>query len=246
MLPRPRVDVLGSGVDLVDEKSALARVVGFLESVQPAHIVTFGAEMALYAQEHLEYREVVNAADLVLPDSVGIIWASRALRRPIRSRVAGIEFAERLCTLIGYPVYLLGAADGVAFEAAARLRLRHPNLAIAGTHHGYFGDADDDKIAEAIRASGARIVFVALGFPRQEFWIRKNLRALGPAVCMGVGGTFDVWAGRAERAPRSMRALGLEWLHRLISEPHRYRRQAALPVFAWKVFCQSVLRRPNG
>jgi len=225
---------------MVDAAGAAKRVTAMLEGARPGQVVTFGAEMAMHARRDARYRDVVNAADLVLADSAGIVWASRVLGRPLRGRVTGIDFAERLCTLIGYPVYLLGARPGIAERAAAALRSRHPNLAIAGTHHGFFGDDEGPAVAAAIRQCGARIVFVALGFPRQEFFIHDRLGEIGPAVCMGVGGAFDVWAGVATRAPAAWRGLGLEWLYRLIREPARLRRQLALPAFAFAVAGQRL------
>jgi N-acetylglucosaminyldiphosphoundecaprenol N-acetyl-beta-D-mannosaminyltransferase len=240
LIERPRLDVLGCRVDMVDASGAAKRVTAMLEGARPGQVVTFGAEMAMHARRDPRYRDVVNSADLVLPDSAGIVWASRMLGRPLRGRVAGIDFAERLCALIGYPVYLLGARPGIAERAAAALRARHPNLAVAGTHHGYFPDAESPALAAAIRQCGARIVFVALGFPRQELWIHDQLRDVGPAVCIGVGGAFDVWAGEVRRAPAAWRALGLEWLCRLLREPARFRRQLALPAFAVAVIAQRL------
>ena len=243
MSERRRLDVLGCAVDCVDTREALERITGFLRDGHAAQIVTFGAEMAMYAQRDSGYREVVNAADLVVPDTVGIVWASRVLGRPLRERVAGIELVEQLCDAPAPSVFLIGAADGVAADAAASLRSRHPALTIAGTRHGYFSDAEASEIADAVRSSEARLVLVALGFPRQEYWIREWLPRLGPAVCIGVGGAFDVWAGRAHRAPAALRRLALEWAYRLIREPRRLGRQLALPAFALRVLHQRLTTR---
>lgn len=199
--------------------------------------------MAMLAQRDASYRDVVNAADLVVPDTVGIVWASRMLGQPLRERVAGIELAERLCDEIDVPVFFVGAAEGVARQAADALRLRHPSLRMAGEQHGFFSVDESAAVAERIRASGARLVLVALGFPRQEVWIHENLARLGAVVCIGVGGAFDVWAGRVKRAPAFVRRLGLEWFYRLVTQPRRLGRQLALPAFALKVLMQSLRRR---
>lgn len=217
---------------------ALDRIAALAKAGVGAQVVTLGAEMAVYAQRDRGYRDVINGADLVVADTVGILWAARVLRSPVRERVAGIDLAERLLDAQQWPVYFLGGADGVAATAAAALRARHPQLNVAGTHHGYFSETDSKDVADTICASGARLVFVALGFPRQEFWIRDHLPRLAPAVCVGVGGAFDVWAGKSPRAPESWRRAGLEWLYRLVREPSRAGRQLALPEFAARVMLE--------
>jgi N-acetylglucosaminyldiphosphoundecaprenol N-acetyl-beta-D-mannosaminyltransferase len=241
---RSRVDVLGSLVDDVDMRAAADRIASLIANGTPAQVVTFGAEMAIHALRYPSYRDAVNAADLVVADTVGVVWAARMLGTPLPERVAGIELVERLCEAGAGPVYFLGAAEGVAAGAAAALSSRHPALRVAGSHHGFFADAESDAIAGAIRASGARLVLVALGMPRQEFWIRQHLSALGAATCIGVGGAFDVWAGKAVRAPASWRRAGFEWLYRLLREPSRIGRQLVLPEFALRVLVQA-LRKPN-
>ena len=235
---RPRVDVLGCGVDPVDMDDAIERIESYISDVRSAHVVTFGAEMAVRASHDASYRAAVNGAELVVADTVGVVWAMRRAGSSLRERVAGIELVERLCDVARVPVFFLGGAEGVATEAAAALKVRHPSLIVAGVHHGYFDDAASAAVAEQIRASGARLVLVALGVPRQEFWIRDHLRGVGPATCIGVGGAFDVWSGRSPRAPEAWRRAGFEWLYRLVREPGRLGRQLSLPVFAAKVLLQ--------
>ncbi|HET9343082.1 MAG TPA: WecB/TagA/CpsF family glycosyltransferase [Candidatus Eremiobacteraceae bacterium] len=235
---RPRVDVLGCGVDPVDMDDAIERIESYISDVRGAHVVTFGAEMAVRASHDPSYRETINAAELVVADTVGVVWAMRRAGSTLRDRVAGIELVERLCDVARVPVFFLGGAEGVATEAAAALKQRHPALIVAGVHHGYFDDAASASVAEEIRATGARLVLVALGVPRQEFWIRDHLRGVGPATCIGVGGAFDVWSGHSPRAPESWRRAGFEWLYRLVREPRRLGRQLALPEFAVRVLMQ--------
>jgi|SRR5579863_4273849 len=227
--------ILGCRVDRVDTAGARARIIELLDSGRPAQVVTLGAEMVMHAQRDAAYREIVNSADLVVPDTIGIVWASRRIGEPLHERVAGIDLVERLLDETDLPVFMLGAEDGVATRAADALASRHARMRIAGVHHGYFSDADSTAVAAEIGRSGARLVLVALGFPRQEFWIKENLGALGNAVCIGVGGAFDVWAGAVQRAPAFTRRLGLEWLYRLVTQPNRLGRQLALPAFAFRV-----------
>lgn len=238
----PRIDILGCEVDDVDLDGAAARIREFLVTHRPAQVVTLGVEMVMLAQRDASYREVINGADLVVPDTVGIVWASRRLGRPLHERVAGIDLAADVIDSTDVPVYLLGAAEGVAARAAEALKARHHHLEVAGTHHGYFTADQSASVTDEIRVSGAKIVFVALGFPRQEFWIHENLARLGPVVCIGVGGAFDVWAGKVKRAPDAMRRAGLEWLYRLLTEPRRLARQLALPAFALKVLADGRSR----
>jgi len=222
---------------------AVARIEEFARTGKPAHVVTLGAEMANLAYVDPTYRAAVNAADLVVADTIGIVMASRLLGKPLRERVAGIDLLGRLCeraAALGHPVFLLGGASGVADEAAAALRVRHPDLRIAGSHHGYFADDASAAVCALIRNSSARIVFVGLGFPRQEYWIRENIGKLGAVVCIGVGGSFDVISGRLTRAPAAVRKAGLEWLYRLVTEPRRLRRQLALPAFALRSMYQAL------
>lgn len=244
----PALRILGSRVDLVDMDEAAQRAGSLLEARRFAHIVTFGSEMAVRAARDPSYRAVINEADLVVPDTIGIVYASRALGKPLPERVAGIDLVERLaayCAGANVPIYLLGAREDVVRDAAATLQSRFPGLTIAGTQHGYFGD--EAAVVRNVQASGARLLLVALGFPKQEFWIRKHAAELGAIVCMGVGGSFDVLAGHSKRAPLFMRRTGLEWLYRLATEPRRFGRQLALPQFALGVarqaFHERVLRK---
>jgi N-acetylglucosaminyldiphosphoundecaprenol N-acetyl-beta-D-mannosaminyltransferase len=235
--------VLGCRVDRVDMDEAVARIEGFVQTGKAAQVVTLGAEMANLAYVDPTYRAAINGADLVVADTIGIVVAARLLGKPLRERVAGIDLLQRVCAGVasrGTAVFLLGGAPEVAAAAAEALKRAHPGLQIAGTHHGYFADDESPAMCALIKASGARIVFVGLGFPRQEYWIQRNLPNLGAIVCVGVGGSFDVLAGRLPRAPLAVRRVGLEWLYRLMREPRRLRRQLALPVFAARSMRQAL------
>ena len=239
--------ILGCRVDSLDAAAAVDRISGWIRERRPAHVVTFGAEMAVLAARDERYRDTINAADLVVPDTIGVIWASRMLGRPLPGRVAGIELVEAVLAANaarGVRVFVLGAGAGAAESAAQSLATRFPGVVIAGMHHGFFAADHDEDVSRLVRSANANLVVVALGFPNQEYWIRENLNSIGGAVCIGVGGAVDVWAGRAARAPSGWRTLGLEWLYRLIREPNRFRRQLALPRFVILVLAQA-LRRPT-
>ena len=201
--------------------------------------------MIVYAQRDAEFRRVINQSALSLCDTIGLLLVARLRGSHLRKRVTGVELIDDICqgaARLRLPLFLLGGASGVAASAADVLRARYPALRIAGEHHGYFDDAQSDAIAQQIASSGAAILFAGLGFPRQELWVARQLDATGCGVAIGVGGSFDVISGKVKRAPSVWQRLGLEWLYRLTSEPHRWRRQLALPQFVWLVLTDTLRR----
>ncbi len=230
------VQILGCRVDAIDADEAAERILGFAMHGDGAQVVTLGTEMVVAAQKDERFRAVVNASALSLCDTVGVLTVARRRGAALHERVTGVELTDRLCGLAaarGVPVFFLGGAEGVAADAAAILEVRYPGLVVAGTRNGYFSDADSAEVVSAIRESGAKLLFAGMGSPRQEFWLAEHLREAGCGAGIGVGGSLDVLGGRVVRAPRLMRRYGLEWLYRLGKEPHRWRRQLALPAFVW-------------
>lgn len=226
--------ILGCRLDPIDRAEAARRILAFAREGSAAQVVTLGTEMVVYAQRDARYREVLDRCALSLCDTIGLLKAAQAQGADLRERVAGADLIHDLCAGAareGLPVYLLGAAPGIAQRAAAELQQLHPGLLVAGTRDGYFSEHESAAIAAEIRASGARLLFAALGFPKQEFWLEEHLAQTGCGAGIGVGGTFDVLAGAVERAPERWRSMGLEWLYRLLKEPRRWRRQLALPQF---------------
>jgi N-acetylglucosaminyldiphosphoundecaprenol N-acetyl-beta-D-mannosaminyltransferase len=174
---------------------------------------------------------------MVLSDGVGLLWGLRFLGMPIQERVTGIDFAEQLCRMAaveGWPVYFLGSRGSTALECAEALAEKYPGLVVAGARNGYF-DMDDPAVADAVARSGARILFVAMGIPRQEKWAARHADRLGDLLAVGVGGAFDVLSGHLRRAPARMQKFGLEWFFRLCQEPFRWRRDLRLLVFVARV-----------
>lgn len=227
-----RIDILGVGFDNVTMEEALDRGMELLEQDGPHLVVTPNAEIVQLANRDREFTEIIAGADLVIPDGIGVIYASKILGRPIKARVPGCDFAAGLMERMaksGHSLYLLGAKPGVAEEAAARLREAYPGLAICGAHDGYF--KEDGPVAEEIRRSGADVVFVCLGAPKQEKWISQNGAATGASLLIGLGGSLDVFSGRVERAPAFWQKVNLEWLYRGLRDPKRLKRIVKLPLF---------------
>lgn len=230
--------VLGVRVDAVTFDQALARIEDFIASGRPHQVVTVNPEFVMAAQTNTRFRRIINTSSLALPDGAGVWWASRRLGRPLPDRIPGVDLVERLAALSaarGYRLYFLGAMPGVADRAVEVLRVRYPGMVVAGTHVGSPRPEDERAILDQVWAARPDILFVAYGAPAQDRWIARNLDRLGVPVCIGVGGSFDYIAGVHPRAPHWLRRLGLEWLHRLVTQPWRWRRMLALPRFAWRV-----------
>jgi N-acetylglucosaminyldiphosphoundecaprenol N-acetyl-beta-D-mannosaminyltransferase len=242
--------ILGCRLNLIDADEAAAQIMQFATSGAGAQVVTLGTEMVVYARHDAAFRDVVNASALSLCDTIGLLYVARRRGATLRERVTGIGLIERLCDIAaktGVPVYFLGGAAGVAADAAAVLEARFPGLHVAGTQDGYFTEDRTDEVVAGIRASGAQLLFAGLGSPRQELWLSRNLRATGCGAAIGVGGSFDVLAGRIDRAPQAFQRFGFEWLYRLIREPRRWRRQLALPKFVGLVTLERLgLLQKNG
>jgi N-acetylglucosaminyldiphosphoundecaprenol N-acetyl-beta-D-mannosaminyltransferase len=240
-------EILGCRLDPIDADEAAARILAFARTGDGAQIVTLGTEMVVYAQRDAQFRAIVNASALSLCDTVGLLTVARRRGAPLRKRVAGVELIEDLCARAAaerLPVYFLGGGEGVAADAAAILEVRFPGLPIAGARSGYFSEAESPAVADAIRASGAALLFCGMGSPRQERWLHEYLPQTGCGVGIGVGGSFDVIGGHVQRAPYAVQRLGLEWLYRLFKEPRRWRRQLALPRFVWLVALDELGLRP--
>lgn len=219
-----RAVVLGSEIDRVRMSEAVMRCQIAIEEGGFLQHMALNAAKIVSLRTDLELRAIVAGSELVTADGQAVVWASRLLRDPLPERVAGIDLMNELFALAercGYRVYLLGATEETLGRATKRLLARHPDLRIAGSHHGYFADEDSTAICAQIKASRPDLLFVAMSSPRKEYWLRKYGRGLGVPVIMGVGGALDVTAGDVRRAPRAAQAIGLEWAYRLVQEPRR-------------------------
>lgn len=236
--------ILGMRVDDVTFDESLRLIDRWVQTGGTHRIVTPNPEFAMMARRDPDFREVLNGSALAIPDGIGLMAAAMICGLAFRQHVRGTDLvhsAAALCAEKGFRIFLLGAAPGVADLAAERLVRDNPGLQVAGTYSGFSGPDHDEETRGVIRAAGrVDIVLVAYGAPAQERWLARNQAALGIPVGIGIGGVFNFLSGRSKRAPGWIRRLELEWLHRLVTEPWRWRRQLALPAFAATVLVERM------
>lgn len=232
------VKIFGVKIDRVTFKEAVNLVNSYVQGDELKMVFTPNPEFVMKAQEDLEFKEILCAGDLVVPDGIGIIKASQIHNLNLPERIPGIELMEKtleFCNRSQKSIYLFGGKPGVAEIAAENIKKSYPNLKIAGVRSGYFEEFENLKILDEINGVKPDVLFVGLGAPKQEKWIYRHKKTLNTRVAMGIGGAIDVWAGVARRAPHIYRKLGLEWLYRLLKNPSRIGRMMALPIFMIKV-----------
>lgn len=236
-----KTEILGVRFDNLTQQEAAQRGRQLLEEDKFHYVVTPNPEFLLAAEKDPEFRRVLNAADLVLPDGIGVVYSAKILGTPLKERVPGIEFAEAMLSALndmGGRLYLLGAKPGVAEEAGRRICARYPALVLCGTHDGYF--KDEQAILPEIAAAKPDLLFVCLGAPKQEKWMARWGQHTGAKLAIGLGGCLDVFAGNIQRAPERWQKLGLEWAYRLKKEPKRIGRMAKLPLVLVKAAGQRI------
>lgn len=233
-----KVNILGVNVDMVDINGAADRIMEFLDEDGLHAVFTPNSEIIMAAYRDASFADILNRSDLLTADGIGVVYASKILKKPIKERAAGYDIA---CTVLDriknteHKLYLFGGKPGVAEEAMTRLLQKYKGLKIVGLRNGYFKPEDEKSIVEDINNSGADIVFVCLGAPLQEKWIDRHRSELKARVAMGIGGSLDVFAGKTERAPEFFCKTGLEWFYRLCKEPWRAKRMMDLPKFGMTV-----------
>lgn len=244
-VPVERTKVLGVPVDAITYIQWMKQIHEWVRHSQhPHHVCTVNPEFIMVAQEDSIFFNVLQRADLCVPDGVGLLWATRHLGHPVPERVTGsdgVPLIAQYAAKYGWKLFFLGAGAGVADKAAEILRQQYPDLQIVGTYSGSPAGYEEEGIVKMVNHSGADILFVAYGAPEQDKWIARNLTRLDVKMAMGVGGSFDFIAGVVPRAPQWMQNTGLEWLYRLIRQPWRIKRMLRLPRFVL-----AVLRRGEG
>ena len=239
-----KIDIMGLQFDNITMEEALDAAKVLLQGEHAARVVTPNAEIAYEALHDENMRTLLNSAELMLPDGAGVVLASKILKTPLKQKVAGVDFADGLLGVLettGQSLYLLGSKPGIGELAAQKMMQKHPRLRIAGIADGYF--QDEAPVIDKINASGADVLFVCLGAPKQEQFMARHQKALHVKLMAGLGGTLDSFAGTVKRAPRWMIRLNLEWLYRLIKEPKRFKRMLRLPKYLWAVVCKRIRGR---
>jgi len=232
------MEIMGVKVDSVTYPQALEKARKFIESGGKHYIVTPNPEIIVTAQKDRQFKDILNKADLAVPDGIGLIFAARFLGKSLPERVTGVDLLEGLVALAaehGYNLFILGGGEGVAGKAAVELKKRYSKLKIAGTFSGRAEEEFDKETRAAFAGKKIDILAVGYGAPKQERWIARNLPLLNVKLAIGVGGAFDFLAGEAPRAPQRIRQLGLEWLYRLVRQTWRLKRQLSLPYFVYLV-----------
>jgi len=242
-------DICGVEVANLTEDEAISFIDRLVGEAGPHYAAVVNAAKIVVANKDMALKRALLEADLVTADGMSIVWASRLLGQPLKQRVTGIDLFEQLVGRAAerdWSVYFLGAREESVRGVAEKLVKSHPTLRVAGWRNGYFdeSESESESVAEAIAASRADLLFVAMGSPVQELWISSNLERTGVRFAMGVGGSFDHVSGFARRAPRWMQRAGLEWLYRLMREPRRLWRRYLIgnSAFIWLVARQRLGR----
>lgn len=237
-----KVNILGVNIDRVSREDTKRILSGFLEDNNTNTIYTPNTEIVMESKKNKELENILNTGTLVIPDGIGLIYASRIKKKPLPERVTGYDTSLDILEIGNKKessVFLLGGEEGIAKKAGEVILEKYPNIKIVGLNNGYFKgshtknyqEEEEQKIIDKINKSEADILFIGFGAPKQEYWINKNKDKLNVKIIIGNGGTMDVLAGKVKRAPVIFQKLGLEWFYRLISEPSRIKRQLAIPKF---------------
>ena len=236
-----RIEIMGVPFDNITMEEAMQAAQRLLEKPGAAYAVTPNAEIVYETLHDDALREIICKADLILPDGAGVVLASKMLGTPLKEKVAGIDFIEHLMKTLEHTdrsFYFLGSKPGVAELAAQKMKEKHPKLYICGMNDGYF--KDEAPVIEKINAAKPDVLFVCLGAPKQELFMKNHLDELHIKLMIGLGGSLDSFAGTVKRAPKWMIRCNLEWLYRLIKEPKRFGRMLRLPKYLFAVLGKRI------
>lgn len=228
------MQILDIPIDKITMNQAVDALISSISHGETKVVFTPNSEILAMAHDDGDLKKALRNADMLVPDGVGVVLASYILGAPLPERVAGFDLMQNLldrADKMNLKVFLFGAAPGVAEQTKINIKNMYPGVDIVGVENGYGYKENEDEIIEKINSARPDILFVALGAPRQEKWIYSNRSRIKAKVCMGVGGSFDVMAGKKKRAPGFMQKYGFEWLYRLIKEPSRYSRTLEIPKF---------------
>lgn len=236
-------NILGVPFNNVTYNEAVNILLSFLKEQKNHMVFTPNPEMVMSAKKDKEFNKILNSADLVVPDGIGIVIASKINRKKLKERVAGYDLVQKLFEKIkdtDYTVYFLGAAPHIAEAAKKNMEKKYHGIKIIGVHDGYFDKKKEKIIIDEIKNLKPDILLVGLGVPRQEKWIYSNKNNLPVKISIGVGGSFDVMSGNIKRAPKIFIKLGMEWFYRLLQQPQRFVRMLQLPLFIVEVIIAKI------
>jgi len=232
------VTLFGVDVSKMGMRQTVEYLVEAVRRRRPTHVVTANPIMFMTGFEDERFMSMLRNADLVVPDGAGLVWAARRLGKPVAERVAGFDLVQELFRIgakEGWSVYLLGTTQELIEAARDRILEKYPGIRIVGCRNGFFGPSEDDEVVRDISEAAPDLLLVGRATWTQDPWIAQHHQRLNVPVMIGVGGSFDVMSGQLKRAPRWMQKMGLEWFHRLLLQPSRWRRMLVLPKFALKV-----------
>lgn len=241
-----KVNIFGVDILNISFKEAVEMVKRLLKEDKPHYIITPNTEIVYDAKNNKEMAEIINKADMTIADGIGLVYASKIRKKPLKERVTGYDLSMELlniCEEEGYSLYLLGTKEEIVKKAYDRIKEERPKINLVGYHNGFFKGAhlgyenheEENEIIEEINRLKADIIFLGLGYPKQEIWINSNINKLNTRLVIGNGGVIDVIAGDVKRAPDIFIKLNLEWFYRLITNPSRIKRQLAIPKFLFSV-----------
>lgn len=231
-----KIDIMGVYFDSTTMADAVARAMAIMDGDQNAYFVTPNPEIVYETMHDESFRSLINGADRILPDGVGVLLGGKILGTPLQEKISGVDFAAHLIGAMaqaGKRLYLLGSKPGVAELAGQKMREAHPDLIICGVADGYF--QDEAPVVAAINAAKPDALFVCLGSPKQEKFIEAHIGELESRFLVGLGGSLDAFAGTVKRAPAWIVKIGMEWFYRLCKEPKRFKRMLRLPKFVFAV-----------
>ena len=246
-----RISFLNCPIDSLDMEQTLAQIEEFVKEGKPRQHVVVNVAKIVEMQNDPDLRKIVSTCDLINADGMPIVWASKLLGNPLPSRVAGVDLFQelvKLCAEKGYRPFFFGAQEWVVKKVIQEFGEKYPPLEVAGYRNGYYAKNEESEIAEMIRDSNADMLFVGFSSPMKEKFLNRWMPFMQVSFCMGVGGSFDVIAGRTRRAPSWMQKSGLEWCYRIYQEPLRmWKRYAKTnPVFMWMVFKEYLRLKARG
>ncbi len=240
-----KTNILGVNVDTLTMDEVLNKIDNYLKENTHRTIFTPNPEMIMATLEDNYFKEVLNNADIVIPDGIGVVYASKLNKQKINERVAGCDVVFNMFEKYQHSnktVYFLGAGKGVAEKAKVNMEQKYKGLKVIGVHDGYFDVEEEKNIIKEINELKPDILLVGLGLGKQEKWIYEH-KNLNVKLSMGVGGVIDVMAGVVNRAPDIFIKMNLEWLYRLLKQPSRFFRMLKLPLFVLTVFCAKVTKK---